>query len=341
MSRRVLIVGGVAGGASTAARLRRLDEEAEIVVFDRGPHVSFANCGLPYHVGNVITEERKLLVASREMFRDRFNIDVCLEHEAIAIDRARPGRSAFATCAREPSATSATTCWFCRPAPSPVRPEVAGADLPGRLRPAHNPGLAPDPRAGSWSRPCREAVVVGGGFIGLEMAENLLHRGVSVTVVEKLQQVMPPLDPEMAAPLAAHLRDQGVTLRLGEGLSAIEQDGGRLVVVTDRGGRIADRPGHPRDRRAAGGDARPGGRSRHRQARRHRRRRADAHERPGNLRGRRRRRGPRRRPRARRSILPLGRPGQPPGAHRRRGHRGPNRALQRRARDGGGRRRLA
>ena len=88
MTRRVLIVGGVAGGASAAARLRRLDEESEIVLFDRGPYVSFANCGLPYYVGNVIADERRLLVASRELFRDRFNIDVQTEHEVTAIDRA-------------------------------------------------------------------------------------------------------------------------------------------------------------------------------------------------------------------------------------------------------------
>jgi NADPH-dependent 2,4-dienoyl-CoA reductase/sulfur reductase-like enzyme/rhodanese-related sulfurtransferase len=236
MSRRVLIVGGVAGGASAAARLRRLDEEAEIVVFDRGLYASFANCGLPYHVGNVIADERKLLVASREMFLGRFNIDVRTEHEALAIDRAnrtlrvRDARSG--TVRDEPYDVLVLA-----PGASPIHPEGVRVDQPGVfvLR------TIPDSRRiRAWldERSCREAVVVGGGFIGLEMAENLVHRGLSVTIVEKLPQVMPPLDPEMAAPIAEHLRGRGVTLRLGQGLGAVEQEGDRLVVVTDRGDRV-------------------------------------------------------------------------------------------------------
>jgi NADPH-dependent 2,4-dienoyl-CoA reductase/sulfur reductase-like enzyme/rhodanese-related sulfurtransferase len=237
MSRRVLIVGGVAGGASAATRLRRLDETAEIVLYDRGPHVSFANCGLPYYVGNVISDERKLLVASREMFRDRFDIDVRSEHEALRIDRAaktvrikdlRSGEERD-----EPYDVLVLS-----PGASPIRPDAPGIDLPGVFVVRTIPDSR---RIRGWltEHSCREAVVVGGGFIGLEMAENLVHRELSVTVVEKLPQVMPPLDAEMAAPLASHLRGEGVKLRLGEGLAAIEQDGERLVVVTDRGARIA------------------------------------------------------------------------------------------------------
>src|SRR5574338_153480 len=173
MPRRVLIVGGVAGGASAAARLRRLDEEAEIVLFDRGPHVSFANCGLPYFVGNVIADERKLLVASPQLFQERFAIAVRTRHEVVAIDRAQ------------------------RTIPDSVR-----------IR-----------RWIEERKPTR-ALVIGGGFIGLEMAENLAARGLRTTVLEKLAQVMPPFDPEMAFPVAEHLRERGVELRLGDGIAS-------------------------------------------------------------------------------------------------------------------------
>jgi NADPH-dependent 2,4-dienoyl-CoA reductase/sulfur reductase-like enzyme/rhodanese-related sulfurtransferase len=237
MARRVLIVGGVAGGASAAARLRRLDETSEIVLFDRGPHVSFANCGLPYYVGNVISDERKLLVASREMFRDRFNIDVRSEHEALRIDRAAKTIRVKDLRSGE-ERDERYDALVLSPGASPIRPDAPGIDLPGVFVVRTIPDSR---RIRGWlsEKNCKEAVVVGGGFIGLEMAENLVHRGLSVTVVEKLPQVMPPLDAEMAAPLATHLRGKGVKLRLGEGLAAIEREGERLAVVTDRGQRIA------------------------------------------------------------------------------------------------------
>lgn len=237
MSRRVLIVGGVAGGASAAARLRRLDETAEIVLFDRGPYVSFANCGLPYYVGNVISDEQKLLVASRELFRDRFNIDVRTEHEAVRIDRASKTlrvRDLRSGAERD----ELYDHLILSPGASPIRPDAAGVDLPGVFVVRT---ILDSRQIRAWlsETPCRDAVVVGGGFIGLEMAENLAHRGLAVTIVEKLPQVMPPLDAEMAAPIASHLRARGVTLRLGEGLQSIQPEGDRLAVVTDRGARIA------------------------------------------------------------------------------------------------------
>ncbi|HXJ80639.1 MAG TPA: FAD-dependent oxidoreductase, partial [Candidatus Methylomirabilis sp.] len=236
MKKRVLIVGGVAGGASAAARLRRLDEAPEIVLFDRGPHVSFANCGLPYYVGNVIVDERKLLVASRELFRDRFNIDVRTEHEVLAIDRAactirvKDLRSGSQQDERYDVLVLA-------PGAAPIRPAAPGLDLPGVFVVRTIPDTR---RIRAWLEEPRriEAVVVGGGFIGLEMAENLVRRGLKVTVLEKLQQVMPPLDPEMAAEIARHLREAGVVLRLGEGFSGVEANGGRLVVRTDRNATI-------------------------------------------------------------------------------------------------------
>jgi NADPH-dependent 2,4-dienoyl-CoA reductase/sulfur reductase-like enzyme/rhodanese-related sulfurtransferase len=239
MGKRVLIVGGVAGGASCAARLRRLDEAAEIVLFDRGPHVSFANCGLPYFVGDVIAEAGKLLVASPDLFRQRFNIEVRTRHEVTAIDRAariirvraldRPGL---------PECDEPYDALVLSPGAAPVRPAVPGIDLPAVFAVRTIPDTE---RIRSWieqRRPAR-VVVVGGGFIGLEMAENLARRGLAVTIIEKLTQVMPPLDPEMAYPVQQHLAAEGVTLRLGDGLAGFEGDARGVVAVrTESGGRI-------------------------------------------------------------------------------------------------------
>ncbi|MBI2943252.1 MAG: FAD-dependent oxidoreductase [Candidatus Wallbacteria bacterium] len=235
--KRVLIVGGVAAGASCAARLRRLDEAAEIVVFERGPYVSFANCGLPYHVGNVIPEEKSLLVASAELFRQRFRIDVRTRHEVTAVDRA----------AREISVTNLQTGSVARerydalvlaPGAAPVRPPLPGLDLPGifTLR------TIPDSRAiREWidGHAVQRATIVGAGFIGLEMAENLAARGIRVSMVEMLSQVLPPLDPEMAVYVAERLRERGVELHLDDAVASFaSSDNHGLVVSTQSGKRI-------------------------------------------------------------------------------------------------------
>ena len=235
--RRVLIVGGVAGGASCAARLRRLDESIEIVLIDRGPYVSFANCGLPYYVGNVISDESKLLVASREMFHERFNIGVYTDTEATSIDRGA-GTITVRDLGMGHTRTERYDALVLSPGAAPIRPLLPGVDFPGvfALR------TIPDSRRiRSWitDHSAKTAVVVGGGFIGLEMVENLIHRDLTVTVLEKLPQVMPPLDPEMAAPLMEHLAAKGVKLHLGDGLARIEKrDGGGLVVVAESGTRL-------------------------------------------------------------------------------------------------------
>jgi NADPH-dependent 2,4-dienoyl-CoA reductase/sulfur reductase-like enzyme len=208
--KRILIVGGVAGGASCAARARRLSEAAEIVMFDRGPFVSFANCGLPYYVGKVIPKEESLLVASPELFRDRFKIDVRLNTEVLAIDRR--GRSlSVKDRATGAVSTEAYDALVLSPGAAPVRPEIPGIDLPGifSLR------TIPDSRAiKAWidERRARKAVVVGGGYIGLEITENLTRLGLPVTIVEMQPQVLPLLDPEMAAPIHAELRRKKVGL---------------------------------------------------------------------------------------------------------------------------------
>jgi NADPH-dependent 2,4-dienoyl-CoA reductase/sulfur reductase-like enzyme/rhodanese-related sulfurtransferase len=233
MRKRVLIVGGVAGGASCAARLRRLDETAEIVMFDRGPHVSFANCGLPYFVGDVITEERKLLVATSELFRERFDIAVRTRHEVTAIDRARRTiavKDLAAGVVREEPYDALVLS----PGAAPIRPSMPGVDLPGIFAVRT---IADSVGIRTWiaQRRPRGALVVGGGFIGLEMAENLAHRGLAVTVLEKLPQVMPPLDPEMAEPVRRHLVDRGVTVHLGDGLARFAGEGERIVAITESG----------------------------------------------------------------------------------------------------------
>jgi NADPH-dependent 2,4-dienoyl-CoA reductase/sulfur reductase-like enzyme/rhodanese-related sulfurtransferase len=235
--RRVLIVGGVAGGASCAARLRRLDESLSIDLFDRGPFVSFANCGLPYHVGNVIGDERALLVASPERFRERFNIDVHTDTEATAIDRAARRLTVLDVHTRA-ARTEPYDMLVLSPGAAPIRPPLPGVTLPGVFALRSIPDTR---RIRAWieERRARRAIVVGGGFIGLEMAENLVRRELAVAIVEKLPQVMPPLDPEMAAPVAQHLAHQGVELHLGDGLLGLEADpDGRLIVVTESGARL-------------------------------------------------------------------------------------------------------
>ena len=236
--KRVVIVGGVAGGATCAARLRRLDEEAEIVVLDRGPYVSFANCGLPYYVGNVIREESKLLLATPALFRDRFSIEVRTRNEVTGIDREkRTVTVRELETGREYS--ESYDALVLSPGAAPICPPWPGVDLPGifTLR------TVPDSREiRNWieTKKPNKAVVVGGGFIGLEMAENLLHRGMAVTVVELAKQVMPPLDPEMAEYAKQRLESQGVKLVLGDGVSEFGQGPGDGLVVRTQGGRSFD-----------------------------------------------------------------------------------------------------
>lgn len=227
---KILIVGGVAGGASAAARARRLCERCEIIVFDKGPFVSFANCGLPYFVGDIIREEQSLIVASPELFRSRFNIQVRTLNEVTAIDRDR--REVEVKDLRSGRIYKEQyTKLVLSPGAKPVVPPLPGIELPGVfvLR------TIPDSRRiRSWieDRGATRAVIVGGGFIGIEMAENLCSRGLTVAIVEMASQVMPPLDPEMAFWVEQRLHDRGVDLRLGDGLAAIEQSGETLVVRT-------------------------------------------------------------------------------------------------------------
>jgi NADPH-dependent 2,4-dienoyl-CoA reductase/sulfur reductase-like enzyme/rhodanese-related sulfurtransferase len=236
-SPRILIVGGVAGGASAAARARRLSEDAEIVLFERGPDVSFANCGLPYHLGGVIAERSRLLVQTPESLNARFDIEVRVNTEVVAIDPA-----AQAVVARDLKTGRETRerydALVLSPGAEPVRPPIPGADH-GRVFTLRNLGdmdaiLQVLADGGGTAR----ALLVGAGFIGLELAEQLRHRGLAVTLVEKLPHVLSVADPEMVVPVQEELAAQGVDLRLGRSVAAFEPDGEGLVAVLDDGFRV-------------------------------------------------------------------------------------------------------
>ena len=223
---KTLIIGGVAGGASCATRLRRLDETAEIVLLERGAYVSYANCGLPYYVGGVIRSRSALLVSTPEELRERFRIDVRTEHEALSIDRANKTVT-VKDLKRGTTYTEAYDTLVIATGSSPLRPPIPGIDSP-RIR---SLWTVPDTDAlKKLTETAASAVVVGGGFIGLEIAENLRHAGLHVALVEALDQVMAPLDFEMAQLLHEELRGQGVDLHLGDGVDAFADDGQGVTV---------------------------------------------------------------------------------------------------------------
>jgi len=238
---KVVIIGGVAGGASCAARLRRLDEKAEILMVERGPYVSYANCGLPYHVGNVIEAESSLLVASEALFREQFAVDVRTNCEAVGIEVEKKQVRLRNVATGEVSSVSYDKLVL-SPGAISVKPPLPGIDLPGIF----HVRTVPDARAirtwidqrspASRSQAKPRAVVIGGGFIGLEMVENLVHRGFNVSLVEMLDQVLPPLDVEHARAVEALLQDHGVHLALGESVVAFSQvDDGSIEIQTKSG----------------------------------------------------------------------------------------------------------
>lgn len=215
---KIVIVGGVAGGASAAARARRLDETAEIVMFERGEFISFANCGLPYHVGDVIPERSSLLVMTPEHFKTRTNIDVRIRSEVTAINRDKKTvtvRDLRTDHSREEPYDKLVLAT----GSSPMRPPIPGADDPDVLPLWTIPDM--DRVRSRVDENAKRAVVVGGGFIGLEIAENLRERGLDVALVEMLPQVLPSLDPEMARPLSESLTQHRVGLYLGRTVTEI------------------------------------------------------------------------------------------------------------------------
>ena len=218
--KRVIIVGGVAGGASAAARARRLCENCEIIVFERGPHVSFANCGLPYFVGGEIAEQDSLLVQTPQSLKSRFNLDVRVNTEVIAIDRAAR-RVKVRELATGKESEEPYDALVLSTGASPLKPPIPGIDRPNHFTVRNIPDVE---KIMAWSKDCQRcrAVVVGGGYIGLEMAEQLQRRGFVVTVVEALPQVMAPLDPEMAAWLHQEIRANNIALHLNDPVASFE-----------------------------------------------------------------------------------------------------------------------
>ncbi len=248
---KVIIIGGVAGGASCAARLRRLDEKAEILMVEKGPFVSYANCGLPYHVGGVIPEESSLVLSNEKVFKALFNIDVLINCEAIGVTPKEKTVKLKNTKTGEVS-TQTYDKLVLSPGAVSVHPPLPGIDLPGifhvRTVPdVHqinefiekgNPFLAGMHKYSGFQtlRPKTRAVVVGGGFIGLETAENLIHRGFEVTLLQRGDQVLGPLDKENARVVEGYIKKHGVTTILGDGAAAFKEGAkGGIDVETESG----------------------------------------------------------------------------------------------------------
>ncbi|MDP4816279.1 MAG: FAD-dependent oxidoreductase [Pontimonas sp.] len=219
----VVIIGGVAGGMSAATRLRRIHESAEIIVIERGGAVSFANCGLPYHVGGVIPHRGSLVLQQPAQLKKRFNIDVHLRTEATAINRDRKTVSVTNLETGE-SREIAYDALVLSPGSTPFRPPIPGVEDAHVLW-----NLDDMDRLIAAAETASSAIVVGGGFIGLELAENLVHRGIATTLVEALPQLMPTLDVEMAWPLVERARFQGLDVRLSAQVSAITESGVTLA----------------------------------------------------------------------------------------------------------------
>ena len=232
-----VIVGGVAGGAGTAARLRRLDEHANIIMFERGAHISYANCGLPYYAGGTITERSRLFVVTEQRFNEVFNVDVRTKHEVLSINREEQYvHVKDLTTGNEFDQYYDTL--VLSPGASPVRPRIPGIDDPAIFSVRSVSDIDAIVRKVENPQTTR-AVVVGGGFIGLEMAENLKERQLKVTLVEALDQVMNVIDYDMAAIVQQHLRDKGIQLHLKDGVKSFERQKGELLVTLSSGTIVA------------------------------------------------------------------------------------------------------
>lgn len=250
---KVIIIGGVAGGASCAARLRRLDEKAQIIMVEKGPFISYANCGLPYHIGGVISRESDLLVANTKLFKDQFNVEARTNCEAIEISTEKKTVTLRNTHTDELS-TESYDKLVLSPGAVSVHPPIPGINLPGIF----HVRTVPDARAINeylefgnlflagmhrysgfqTLKPKKRAVVIGGGFIGIETAENLVHRGFEVTIIEMIDQILPPIDKENADVAASHLKKHGVKIVLNDGAARFKQGEHKSINVMTKSGKI-------------------------------------------------------------------------------------------------------
>lgn len=229
MSKKILIVGGVAGGATAAARIRRLDETAEVIIFERSGFVSYANCGLPYYIGGVIRDKEELTLQTPEMFRERFQIDVRVHHEVTAI---HPERKTVTVKNLETGETFEESYdkLLLSPGARPVQPNLPGAGLENlfTLRTVEDTLRIRDYVV--KNKP-KSAVLAGGGYIGLEVAENLRELGMDVTIVQRPNQLLNPLDYEMACFVHAKMREKGIRLMLGHSVEGFEKAGDQVNVL--------------------------------------------------------------------------------------------------------------
>ncbi|BAD76376.1 MULTISPECIES: CoA-disulfide reductase [Geobacillus] len=231
--RKIVIVGGVAGGATAAARLRRLSEADHIVLFERGEYISFANCGLPYYIGGVIEERSKLLVQTAEVMSKRFCLDIRPLNEVTAIHRDRKTVSVRNVKTGE-EYEETYDILILSPGAKPIVPPIPGIEEAEALFTLRTVPDTDRIKTYIDEQKPRRAVVIGGGFIGVEMAENLIHRGIHVTLIERANQVMAPIDYEMAAIVHGHMREHGVELLLEDGVRALEERGRRVVLTSGR-----------------------------------------------------------------------------------------------------------
>ncbi|MEG1336354.1 MAG: FAD-dependent oxidoreductase [Clostridiales bacterium] len=235
---KVLIVGGVAGGASAAARLRRLNENAEIIMFEKGKYISFANCGLPYYIGGEIKDKAALTLQTPESFNARFNVDVRVETEVIAIDAEKKEVSVKNLATGEEYQETYDNL-ILSPGAEPIKPPIPGIDLPQIFTLRNIPDTYKIKEYIEINK-SQTAVVVGGGFIGVEMAENLIAMGLKVSLVEMADQVIAPLDFDMAVEVHRHMASKGVDLKLKNGVKSFTPKNHKINVVLDKGEVLAD-----------------------------------------------------------------------------------------------------
>jgi NADPH-dependent 2,4-dienoyl-CoA reductase/sulfur reductase-like enzyme/rhodanese-related sulfurtransferase len=236
MNTKLLIIGGVAGGATAAARARRLNEDAQIIVFERGEYISFANCGLPYYIGGVITQRNDLLVTTIKDFTERYNVDVRIFSEVTKIDR----QNKQVEVKNHATGTTYTETYdklILSPGAEPMRPPIPGIDLPNIFSLRNIPDTDRISHYVDEKKP-ESVVIVGAGFISLEMTDNLVRKGCKVTLVEMLDQVMNVLDFDMAIIVQKHLESKGVVCMLGTTVKAFTSTGAKTIVTTDNGGDI-------------------------------------------------------------------------------------------------------
>lgn len=233
MGLKVLIVGGVAGGASVAARLRRLNEEAEIILFERGEYISYANCGLPYYLGGVIGKKEHLIIMAPEIFKKRFNVDVRIGHEVIKIDRSQKQVEVFDRINGRTYRESYDKLVL-SPGAEPSRPPIKGIDLEGVFTLRTIPDAEAINRFIAY-RKAKQTIILGAGAIGLEVAENLRKRGLEVTLTDVLNQVLPYLDQEMSFYVEENLKQEGISLKLGQPVLTFEKKGEKISVRWENG----------------------------------------------------------------------------------------------------------